>query len=379
MAAIFRTRARCLFRSLIFVGTSAITALSPSGHARGSPPTLFPGRSACDRARRSGRRLHGGALHARRQAGASLPRGSGGALDALGHKTTIDYLQAMCARVLRETGLLPRTPTPESPMSRSGDRHGLRTVHRQPRDHAGIAQRTPLRTRRRALWLTLTSSPRRVLETLQLAGELRVPFTTGILIGIGETRAERLEALFANPRSASAVRRAYSGSHRPELPRQARNQACRRWAEPDLDDLLWSLAAARSYILGAHDEHPGASQPFAGRLSATDCGGDFNDWGGISPVTPDHVNPEGAVARRSPSLPSAPRPLASCWCTACRSIPSTCRSILRPGPRQRSPLQARRLSDAEGFARDDNWAPGTKVAPRHAVLHPRARLRRSSA
>ena len=115
------------------------------------------------------------------------------ALDALGHETTIDYLQAMCALVLRETGLLPHANP--GIMSRS-EIAGLRTVSASQGimleslsarlcEPGGVHYGSP------------DKRPEVRLETLRLAGEERVPFTTGILIGIGETRAERLEALFA--------------------------------------------------------------------------------------------------------------------------------------------------------------------------------------
>src|SRR5271154_439450 len=114
------------------------------------------------------------------------------ALDALGHGTTIDYLQAMCALVMRETGLLPHANP--GVMSRS-EIAGLRTVSASQGimleslsarlcEPGGVHYGSP------------DKQPEARLETLKLAGELRVPFTTGILIGIGETRAERLEALF---------------------------------------------------------------------------------------------------------------------------------------------------------------------------------------
>ena len=102
------------------------------------------------RARRSGCGLHGGALHARRQAGASLPRGSGGARRAGAQDH--DRLSPGCAHACCARPGFCRTPTPES---RAGQRSPA-CVPSPPakRDHAGIAQRTPLRTRRRALWLT---------------------------------------------------------------------------------------------------------------------------------------------------------------------------------------------------------------------------------
>src|SRR3984885_6091221 len=115
------------------------------------------------------------------------------ALAALGHETTIGYLEAMCALVLRETGLLPHANP--GLMSRE-EIAGLRTVTASQGimlesvsarlcEPGGVHYGSP------------DKQPEARLETLRLAGELRVPFTTGILIGIGETRAERLEALFA--------------------------------------------------------------------------------------------------------------------------------------------------------------------------------------
>src|SRR5262249_16507449 len=120
------------------------------------------------------------------------------------------------------------------------------------------------------------------LETIRLAGELRVPFTTGILIGIGETRAERLEALQA----IRALHDRYGHSQEVIVqnfrakPRTKRAGA----AEPDLEDMLWTVAAAR-LILGAEmnlQAPPNLSPGVYQRL--IDAG--INDWGGVSPVTP---------------------------------------------------------------------------------------------
>src|ERR1700722_9485629 len=165
------------------------------------------------------------------------------ALDALGHETTIDYLQAMCARVLRETGLLPHANP--GIMSRS-EIAGLRTVTASQGimleslsarlcEPGGVHYGSP------------DKQPEARLETLRLAGELRVPFTTGILIGIGETRAERLEALFG----IRDLHRQFG--HIQEVIvqnlRATPGTNLAGGAEPDLDDLLWSLTAAR-LILG---------------------------------------------------------------------------------------------------------------------------------
>jgi FO synthase len=284
------------------------------------------------------------------------------ALDALGHATTIDYLQAMCALVLLETGLLPHANP--GVMTRS-EIAGLRTVSASQGimleslserlcEPGGVHYGSP------------DKRPEARLETLRLAGELRVPFTTGILIGIGETRAERLEALFAIRdlhRQFGHIQEVIVQNFRAK-PGTKRAGA----AEPDLDDLLWSLAAAR-LILGAEmniQAPPNLSPGVYPRLIAAG----INDWGGISPVTPDHVNPEAPwpaitelaertaatgklLVHRLPIYPSYMRDLAT-W---------TAPEIA---------TQARRLSDAEGFARDDNWAPGTKVVPRTPAIHARS-------
>ena len=275
------------------------------------------------------------------------------ALDALGYETTIDYLQAMCALVLRETGLLPHANP--GVMSRS-EMAGLRKVSASQGvmleslsarlcEPGGVHYGSP------------DKRPEARLQTLQAAGELRVPFTTGILIGIGETQAERLEALFAIRdlhRRFGHVQEVIVQNFRAKPGTKLAGAA-----EPDLNDLIWSIAAAR-LILGPAmniQAPPNLSPGVYPRLIAAG----INDWGGISPVTPDRVNPEApwpaiaelaertaaegkVLVHRLPIYPSYTRDLAT-W-----SAPEIA-------------TQARRLSDAEGFARDDNWAPGTRVDP----------------
>ena len=156
-------------------------------------------------------------------------------LDAFGHETTIDYLQAMCALVLRETGLLPHANP--GVMDRS-EIAGLRTVTASQGimleslsarlcEPGGVHYGSP------------DKRPEIRLETLRLAGELRVPFTTGILIGIGETRRERLEALFGirdQHRRFGHIQEVIVQNFRAKP-----GTKLARAAEPDLDDLLWSL------------------------------------------------------------------------------------------------------------------------------------------
>ena len=195
------------------------------------------------------------------------------------------------------------------------------------------------------------------LETIRLAGELKVPFTTGILIGIGETREERIEAL-------QAIRDLHEAhGHIQEVIVQnfrAKPDTKRADAdEPDLDDLLWTIAQAR-LILGPDmniQAPPNLSPGVYPRL----IGAGLNDWGGISPVTPDHVNPE-APWPAIDELARASAAMGKLLVNRLAVYPAYARAPdtwLAP----EVATQVRRMSDAEGFARDDDWAPGNTEPP----------------
>ena len=181
---------------------------------------LSPDAGAGHRARRRRGRLHRGVVHARRQAGTALSRRTRGAGGARASTTTIDYLREMCALVLKETGLLPHvnpgimTRDEIASLREVSASMGIMLESSSERlcEPGGVHYGSP------------DKAPAVRLEMMRLAGELAVPFTTGILIGIGETRAERLESLLAIARSARALR-PHPGSDRAELPRQARHQA----------------------------------------------------------------------------------------------------------------------------------------------------------
>src|SRR5262249_47797475 len=131
-------------------------------------------------------------------------------------------------------------------------------------------------------------APAARLETLRAAGEARVPFTTGILIGIGETRAERLDP--PRPHRQPAGRYCHIQEVIVQTFRAKPGTRMADAAEPPLEELLWTIAAAR-VVLGerAHVQAPpNLSYDEFPRL--LDAG--IDDWGGISPVTIDHVNPE---------------------------------------------------------------------------------------
>ncbi len=276
------------------------------------------------------------------------------ALASLGHASTIEYLRAMSALVLRETGLLPHLNP--GVMTRE-DMAGLREVSASQGimlesaserlcEPGGVHHGSP------------DKHPAVRLETLRLAGELRVPFTTGILIGIGETRAERLDAL----RAIRDLHAAYGHIQEVIIQNFRAKPGTKRAdaAEPDLEDMLWTIAAAR-LILGAEmniQAPPNLSPGVYPRLIAAG----INDWGGVSPVTPDHVNPEApwpAITELSRRSAEAGKLLVNRLAV----YPAYARQAanwLAPDVATR----VRRMSDAEGLAREDEWSPGTTVPPR---------------
>jgi FO synthase len=273
-------------------------------------------------------------------------------LAALGCETTLEYL-ARCARlVLEETGLLPHLNP--GVMAR-GDLEALRRV--------SVSQGLMLETASERLserggphFGSPDKLPARRLMTIEAAGEARIPFTTGILIGIGETRAERLEALLAI-RGLGAP-----GGHVQEvIVQNFRAKPGTRMAaapEPSLEELLWTVAAAR-VLLGPDwniQAPPNLSYDDFPRL--LDAG--INDWGGISPVTLDHVNPEAPwpeverlrFATEERDLRLAPR-LAV--------YPEYVAEPNRWIDPAVLPYLLRR-SDAQGLAREDTWAAGAAEA-----------------
>jgi FO synthase len=205
-------------------------------------------------------------------------------LAALGHETTLQYLKAMAELVHRETGLLPHL----NPGVMTADEIAeLRTVSvSQGIMLEGIAP--ALRAKGGCHYGSPDKDPAVRLATIAAAGEMQVPFTSGILIGIGETRAERIEALLAlhdlHDRHGHVQEiivqnfRAKPGTKMENAP------------EPGLDEMRWTIAAAR-LIFGPAMHIQAPPNLSAGHLAALIEAG-IDDWGGVSPVTPDYVNPE---------------------------------------------------------------------------------------
>ena len=272
------------------------------------------------------------------------------ALARLGYATTIDYLAAMCRLVLDETRLLPHV----NPGVLSAEDVGrLREVSAS----AGIMLESAsarLCERGGVHYGSPDKRPEVRLETLRRAGEQRVPFTTGILIGIGETRRERIESLLA----IRGLHRRYG--HVQEIIVQSfRAKPGTRMAgapEPDLEDLLWTIAAARlifgpeTSVQAPPNLSPGA--PALRRL--VDAG--IDDWGGISPVTIDHVNPEAPW----PELAALRAATAEAGKRLVARLPVHPRYVLAPDAWLASGLRARcaRAIDTEGYAREDGWVAG---------------------
>jgi FO synthase len=199
------------------------------------------------------------------------------ALDRLGHKTTIDYLAAMCALVLRETGLLPHvnpgvmSEAEVAALRRVSVSQGMMLENVSPRlgERGGPHHGSP------------DKAPAARLATLAAAGRLKVPF-------IGETRAERIDSLLA----INALHRRHG--HIQEVIIQnfrAKNDTgMARAPEPDADEMLWTVAMAR-IVFGPRMNIQAPPNLSPGLVADLIAAG-INDWGGVSPVTPDHVNPE---------------------------------------------------------------------------------------
>src|SRR5581483_7909825 len=266
-------------------------------------------------------------------------------LAALGFASTLDYLAAAARAVLEQTSLLPHLNPGVLPREHVTTLRGvsasmglmLETLAGRLAERGGPHFGSP------------DKLPARRLETLELAGEARVPFTTGILIGIGETRAERVEAL-----EAIAAAHARHGHVQEVIVQNFRAKPGTRMAdapEPALEELLWTIAAARLLLPSevAVQAPPNLSEDF-GRL--LDAG--IDDFGGVSPVTIDHVNPE------------APWPEVEALRAACSARGLELAPRLTVHPRFVDPewLDPRvlprvlRASDALGLAREDAWAAG---------------------
>jgi FO synthase len=205
-------------------------------------------------------------------------------LREFGCETTLEYLARAARLVLDETGLLPHL---NPGVLTRDDLAALRGASVS----MGLMLETAsdrLSARGGPHFGSPDKLPARRLETIAAAGELRVPFTTGILIGIGETRRERIEALEA----IAALAKRY-GHVQEVIVQNFRAKPGTRMAdahEPDLNELLWSAAVARLILPESVSVQCPPNLSFYEFPRLLDAG--IDDWGGVSPVTIDHVNPE---------------------------------------------------------------------------------------
>ena len=263
------------------------------------------------------------------------------ALHALGMERTTGYLEMMTARVRRETGLLPHpnagvmSRREMAALREHSPSMGLMLENVSPRfsqpgmPHAGAPDKVPAAR----------------LANLRYAGELRIPFTTGLLIGIGETPAERVDALLA----IQSLHARHGHIQEVILQNFRAKPGIPMADHPDasLEDLLRTIAVARLLLgPGMNLQAPPNLNP--GGITALLRAG-INDWGGISPVTPDHINPE------------APWPHLADLAARCAEAGFTLRERLtiypeyihdRPGFMDKAlEGHVKSLADGEGYAR----------------------------
>ena len=266
-----------------------------------------------------------------------------------GYASTVDYLAAMCEVVLTETGLLPHA---NAGALSGADLARLRSV--APSQGMMLESLRPDLAAHRG---APDKTPERRLATLEDAGRLSIPFTTGILVGIGETRADRIEALEAIAASHARHGHVQEVIVQNFMPKPG--TAMRDDPPCPADVHLDAIELARS-ILPAEVAVQAPPNLVEDALTLIDAG--IDDFGGISPVTIDHVNPE----RPWPSIERLRSLVASRGLALVPRLTVHPRFALDPDrwidPALHFAVQDR--SDALGLARDD---PGAVLPERHAA------------
>jgi FO synthase len=281
-------------------------------------------------------------------------------LAAHGYASTVDYLVAMSALVRDETGLLPHAnpgALSRDDLARLRDVSAsqgmmLESLNPDLDCHRGAPDKEPARR----------------LATLEWAGELSIPYTTGILCGIGESRADRLAALEAIAASHARHGHVQEVIVQNFLPKPG---TAMHTAPPcPEDEYLWSVAVAR--LLLPADVHlqgpPNLSDDFGVLLDAG-----IDDWGGVSPVTPDHVNPE----RPWPAIDRLREVTEARGFSLAPRLTIYPEFALRPEQWLSEPMRfaVQDRSDAEGLGRDpeDHWYSGGDGEPPVLIPAPLAR------
>ena len=287
------------------------------------------------------------------------------ALADLGHDSTIHYLKEMAALVLQETGLLPHL--------------NLGVLTRA--DYESLRQVSP------SMGIMLESASKRLCErdgphfgspdkrpearlaSIGFAGESGVPLTSGILIGIGETREERIDSLLALRDLHDRHGHVQEIIVQNFVPKSGTKM--HSTPAPAFEEMLWTIAMTR-HLFGPDMNIQAPPNLNPNRLPELISAG-INDWGGVSPVTPDHVNPESPW----PQLDQ----LAEQTARAGKIL--TQRLTIYPeyaidterwlAPDLVAPVL--KHSDSEGLARDDTWSSGANMPPPYRLTIPGQKLR----
>ena len=276
-------------------------------------------------------------------------------LRALGFETTVQYLAHVAGRVLDETGLIPHVNPGVlgrdelAALRRVSASAGLMLEQAAPR----------LLGRGGAHWASPDKRPEARLETIRLAGELDVPFTTGLLIGIGETLGERAETIAV---LAGLARQEHVQELIVQNFRAKPGTRMAGAAEPTMEELLRAVAVTR---LAAGPEPNVQAPP---NLAADDypalARAGINDWGGISPVTMDYVNPEAPWPQLR-FLEAATRASGSQLVARLCVYPEYVGDYER-AQRWLDPAVLRRVlaaADGEGLVRTGHWWPADGLTP----------------
>jgi len=277
-------------------------------------------------------------------------------LDAHGYASTVDYLVAACAAVRDATGLLPHA---NAGALDTCDLARLREVSASQ----GMmieSLRGDLECHRGAP----DKQPERRLATLEAAGELAIPFTTGLLVGIGDDRGDRVAALEAIAASHARHGHVQEVIVQNFLPKA--DTAMHKSPPCPEDEYLWTVAAARVILPPSiHLQAPPNLSDDFGRL--LDAG--IDDWGGVSPVTIDHVNPE----RPWPALERLRAVTEARGFTLAPRLTAYPEFVRDAGRWIAAPMQRHVLAaaDAEGLGRDlDPWFSGGDAEPPQLIPGP---------
>jgi 7,8-didemethyl-8-hydroxy-5-deazariboflavin synthase CofH subunit/7,8-didemethyl-8-hydroxy-5-deazariboflavin synthase CofG subunit len=273
-------------------------------------------------------------------------------LEANGFSSTVDYLAHACQAVLEETGLLPHVNAGAlladelAKLREVSASQGMMLESLDPSlsCHRGSPDKTPERR----------------LATLEAAGNLSIPFTTGVLVGIGQSRSDVLACLQAIAESHRRHGHIQEVIVQNFLPKPG--TAMRAYPACDPTEHLWAVAAARLVL--PPEVHLQAPPNLSNDLAALLRAG-IDDWGGVSPVTPDHVNPE----RAWPALDALAEATERAGHVLVPRLGVYPTFALEPerwlAPTMRFYVLDR--SDAEGYARDHRWSSGSTEPPPRLV------------